>query len=122
MQEEPPDGLTGTVTWPLVITVLYNNAGDLGERALWRAKWWQEAGASLRSRRQVMLTWSRMPVVEAEKRVCCKVWQDQLTGDRRREEARTTLRVFIPRSMVVPFAEWWEPGRELSGTKFNKVA
>ena len=34
MQEEPPDGVTGAVTWPLVITVLYNNAGDLGERAL----------------------------------------------------------------------------------------
>ena len=31
MQEEPPDGLTGAVTWPLVIFVLYNNWRFEGE-------------------------------------------------------------------------------------------
>ena len=46
-----------------------------------------------------------------------------MTGAGRREEARTTLvfRAFITGSMVVLFAEWWEPGGELSCTKFNKV-
>ena len=34
VQEEPPDGLTGAVTWPLVSFVLYNDSGDLGARAL----------------------------------------------------------------------------------------